>query len=204
MTKKIIIVGAGPAGIGVAYTLLNSKKRNDLDITLIDQGKRVELRENNDVDNAYGFAGVGARSDGKFIFETILGKRQIGSNLEDRAREYLVKAKELFTSYYVPMFGELKEISEERLRKAEKIAMIAGRNDIDYIVAHDYHIGTDRLPVFMKTIQDDFEKRGVRLITEQRVTDFDEKAVYSKSSSDGKEETYPPMPLVNPEPSPAK
>ncbi|MBS3090851.1 FAD-dependent oxidoreductase [Candidatus Pacearchaeota archaeon] len=195
---RVVIVGAGPAGMAAAYTLSNAEKRHELEVTLIDQGKRVEDRTNGDTDKAYGVSGVGAFSDGKFIFETELGKRQIGTNLGDligaRDREYLMKAKEFFRGYYEKTIGKIERISEERLVKAKEISRIAGIHDIDYIVANDYHIGTDKLPAFMKTIQDDLERRGIRIITEQRVIDFDNKKVYTKDmrkdANSGKEESY--------------
>jgi uncharacterized FAD-dependent dehydrogenase len=181
MTKKIAIVGAGPAGYTAAKILSEHK---GLEVLLIDQGKRIEHRNREiDFDRACGFAGVGAYSDGKHIFDTIFGKRQIGENLHElvgeKSKEYMIKAKEIFREFYVPLFGEMKEITPERLENAKKIATIAGKNDMDYILAHGYHIGTDRLPEMMFAIQSHLEKNGVSIITSQRVVDFDDKKVYT-------------------------
>jgi hypothetical protein len=181
---KIILGGAGPAGIGTALTLVNSSKK-DLEIIMIDQGKRIENRkQDNSTDKAYGFSGVGPFSDGKFIFDTILGKRQIGTNLSEligeRDIEYLKKAKEQFRKFYEPIFGEMKEASEERIKKALEISRLAGIHDMDYIMAHDYHIGTDRLPELMKSIQDYLEKKGVTIITSERIVDFEKGKVYTE------------------------
>jgi len=114
---KIILGGAGPASIGTALTLVNSHVEG-LEIIMLDQGKRIEERkQENSTDKAYGFGGVGPFSDGKFIFDTILGKRQIGTNLSEligeRDIEYLKKAKEQFIQFYEPIFGKMKEASEE-------------------------------------------------------------------------------------------
>ena len=190
MTKRVIIFGAGPAGLAAAYTLVENTKPRELEIILIEQGKRVEERKaTSEIDRAYGVSGVGPYSDGKFLFDTIIGKRQIGSNIHEIAGiekelECILKSKEMFKRFYVPIFGEMKEITPERLRGAEQIKMIAGMNGMDYIVAHDYHIGTDRLPELMKTIQDYLEKAGVKIITQERVVDFGEKSVRTLDSND--------------------
>lgn len=188
MSKKTaVIIGAGPAGFAAANVL---KGRKDLEVILIDQGKRIEERDRKiDFDTAFGFAGKGAFSDGKFIFDTIIGKRQIGTNLNEiigtaEEKEYMLKAKEVFKQFYIPLFGEMKEITKERLENADKIATIAGKNDMDYIVAHGYHIGTDRLPELMGAIQNDLEANGVKFIDSERVIDFNENRVYTQKTND--------------------
>jgi uncharacterized FAD-dependent dehydrogenase len=189
MVKRAVIVGAGPAGIGAAYTLAKNSKEN-LEIILIDQGKRVEDRQLvNPFDNSNGFGGVGAYSDGKHVFETALGRRQIGTNLGEIAmgldREYLVKARtEIFQPFYERFAGtKMRSPSEDRLTRGKEIARLAGKNDMDYVLALDYHIGTDRLPEFMKLIQDDLESRGVKIVSETRTIDFDKNKVYVNKTS---------------------
>lgn len=180
MVKRVIIVGAGPAGLAAAYTLAG---RKELEVILVDQGKRVEGRNSEiDFDRACGVGGVGAFSDGKFIFETALGKRQIGTNLHEllgqKDKDYLIKARAMFQPFYERLEGKpMEPTSEERLTKAREIARIAGINDMDYIVAQDYHIGTDRCPALVKMIQDDLEARGVKIISETRVADFSQKEI---------------------------
>jgi uncharacterized FAD-dependent dehydrogenase len=182
MVKKIVIVGAGPAGIGAAYTLAGI---DSLEVILIDQGKKIRDRNREiDFDRACGFAGVGAYSDGKFIFDTILGKRQIGTNLNEligeKEKEYMIKAKEIFQRFYTKRFGQLTELNDEKIEQAKKIAIVAGRNDMDYILAYGYHIGTDKLPEFMEDIQIYLETKGVRIIDSERVVDFEKDKVYTK------------------------
>jgi len=143
---------------------------------------------------ACGFAGVGAHADGKHIFETALGKRQIGSNLGEligqEDKDYQIKARKIFQPFYEKLTGEpMKPVSEERLVKAREIARIAGRNDMDYVVAQDYHIGTDRCPTLAKMIQDYLEERGVKIITGSRVVDFDERKVYLKNMTGSENES---------------
>ncbi|VVB80729.1 Pyridine nucleotide-disulphide oxidoreductase [uncultured archaeon] len=188
MVKRAVIVGAGPAGIGAAYTLAKNSK-DKLEIVLIDQGKRVENREKeSSFDFSNGFSGVGANADGKFVFETVLGRRQIGTNLGELGRgldrEYLIKAREIFQPFYENFTGKpMQSPSEDRVSRGREIARLAGRNDMDYVLALDYHIGTDRLPSLMKLIQDDLERAGVQIVTETRAVDFDQNQVYLAKTS---------------------
>lgn len=184
MTEKTaVIVGAGPAGIGAALTLANNSK-GKLKIFLIDQGKRVEERlTTSNFDAANGFGGVGPYSDGKHVFETVLGRRQIGTNLGELERnldrECLVKAREVFRPFYEKFTGKpMQSPSQDRIIKGREIARLAGKHDMDYVLALDYHIGTDRLPEFMKTIQDELERKGVTIVTGTRTVDFDQGSVY--------------------------
>lgn len=183
MTKTAVIVGAGPAGIGTALTLANNSK-GKLKIFLIDQGKRVEERLiTSSFDAANGFGGVGPYSDGKHVFETVLGRRQIGTNLgeleQNLDRECLTKAREVFKPFYEKFTGKsMQSPSEERIVKGREIARLAGKHDMDYVLALDYHVGTDLLPGLMKTIQDELEKKDVTIIAGTRVVDFDQNNVY--------------------------
>lgn len=197
MVKTAVIVGAGPAGIGAALTLANNSDEK-LKIVLIDQGKRVENRLiTNNFDAANGFGGVGPYSDGKHVFETVLGRRQIGTNLGELERgldrESLIKARKLFQPFYEKFTGQpMQSPSEERVTKGKEIARLAGKNDMDYVLALDYHIGTDLLPGLMKTIQDELEKKGVTIITGTRIIDFDKNNVYlNTTESLGKKEAAP-------------
>ncbi len=191
MPKQVIIVGAGPAGLFAADKLAGTP---GLEVILIEQGKRVEERRREiDFDRACGVAGIGAYSDGKHIFDTVFGSRQIGTNLTELGvddKEYLIKSKQRFAFFYVPIFGKMPEITPERESRAREIATIAGKNDMDYILAHDYHIGTDRLPELMKSIQDSLEKRGVQIRTNEKVTSFRHGTVYTQDTRTRVEGSY--------------
>ncbi|MEM4181861.1 MAG: hypothetical protein QXX68_01770 [Candidatus Pacearchaeota archaeon] len=176
--KRIIIVGAGPAGIA-ASLVLSKELKEKAEIILIDQGKRIEERTRDAFDKNFGFGGVGAYSDGKFVFENIFGNREIGTNLheligQEKEKEYLIKAKLMFKFFYRRAFKkDPEEISEERIKKAKEIQRIASQNDMNYILARDYHVGTDKLPFLIKEFQKEIENNGVILKTNERVIDFE-------------------------------
>ncbi len=187
--KKIVIVGAGPGGIAAAYKL--SEKA---EVILIDEGKPVMERicpsqskciSCKACDKSKGFGGVGSFSDGKFIFETLVGKRAVGSNLheiigEESERDYIIQSRKFFEHFFdyeieVPKNGKLAE--------AREISRIAAINDMDYIYALQTHIGTDNLPKLMKKIEDELIAKGVNIITRQRVESFDSKKVHTKKQN---------------------
>jgi len=183
MSKKVVIVGAGPAGWAAAYSL-----QGKADVTLIDAGKNVAGRvEDHKIDNGsspYGMGGAGTFSDGKFIFETLIGKRATGSNLyeligKDKEKEYFKRSREMFEHY----FGSSIEIPNNTIMsRAREIDHIAAKNDMDYLFALQHHIGTDKLPGLMQKIEDELKTNGVDIVTEERILDFDSQKVYSNNN----------------------
>ena len=192
MAKKAIIIGAGPAGLAAACTLAGKK---DLEVTLIDQGREVMKRHCPSpkkcikcklCGKSSGVGGAGAYADGKFNFETIIGKREVGTNLHEiigrsKERDYLKKAE----LHYVGYGLEIPKIPTENLLKAENIWDLADKKDIDYIFARQTHVGTDKLPEFIDKIEKDLIRRGVNIITLEKIASFDPSMIHSeKSSSD--------------------
>jgi uncharacterized FAD-dependent dehydrogenase len=65
MDKKIVIIGAGVAGINAATKLVDNGYPGEL-ITIVDAGKDPYQRPKNEV--MKGFAGAGLFSDGKWVY----------------------------------------------------------------------------------------------------------------------------------------
>lgn len=184
--KKIAIIGAGPAGLAAAWRLAGKK---GVKVMLIDQGRsafqRVCPSPSKCVkcplcNKSSGIGGAGTFSDGKFTFETIIGKRTVGSNLfEDIGVEkenfYMKEAKNFFSSCGL----KIKSPDPEKLNRAREIEIIASRNDMDYIFACQTHVGTDRLPAFIDRIEKNLKKKGVEIVTQENVLSFDGKEVHT-------------------------
>lgn len=191
MSKKVVIIGAGPAGLAAAHFLCHEK---NIQVILIEKGKPVLKRRCpspskcincKHCDKTSGIGGAGCYSDGKFIFETILGKREIGTNLSEivgleKEREYLIKAKKMFEFY---LNKKIISTSQEKLTAASNINEIAAKNDMDYIFPLQIHIGTDKLPGFISRIESYLIKKGVKIITEEKVLRFNKNKVYTDKST---------------------
>lgn len=116
---ETVIVGAGPAGLSVLYTLMNAKDSPCLKekVLLIDLGKDIDARLRNDsVDCTMGLGGAGLFSDGKFSFYPCGTKVW---NLKDKTmlgRSYEILS-ELFLSsigLQIPVCEFLKENSSSK------------------------------------------------------------------------------------------
>ena len=69
MSKNIVIIGAGVAGVNAATKLVDNNF--DGKITIIDMGKDPYRREYSEV--MEGFLGAGGWSDGKLTYHTSIG-----------------------------------------------------------------------------------------------------------------------------------
>ena len=187
--KQVVIVGAGPAGLAAAFHLSGKA-----DIKLIDAGlsamqrtcispdKCVRCSKKSGVcSKLEGIGGAGTFSDGKFLFETVFGGREVGSNLmeylgnREDERHWIGKAKDFFLGYGIPR----PELDDERLGKAKEIDRIARTNDMGYILSAQSHVGTDKLPELIATMEQDLLNNGIEIITGERIASFDDSKVYS-------------------------
>jgi uncharacterized FAD-dependent dehydrogenase len=169
--KKVIIVGAGSAGMFAAYKLAGK-----CDVTVIDQGRNIEKRtcqvslkgkctKCNPCNIIYGAGGAGLFSDGKLIFN-----KCIGNNLHEIAEDEKVsglvdEVEEIFSLYGV----KVKTEESEEVNKLKKKALQQG---IEFIHSRQTHIGSDKLGSLMIKVRDDLEKKGVRFEFSRKVEDL--------------------------------
>ncbi len=142
--SKIVIVGAGPAGLWAAHQL--SKKHQ---VTILEKRNFV--------------GGSGLHSDGKLNFHP-----QIGGDLNEfmapeEAWRLTYQIRDSFTDLGV----EMAHSDEEGLKKLEAEASKAG---IKFVKIEQNHIGSDYLPDVMTRMRSQLEEQGVdlRLKTEAK------------------------------------
>ena len=141
----VIIVGAGPAGIFSALSLVRFrlKQQTSPKILIIEKGttiqERIRNRARGDKDILYGWGGAGAFSDGKLTLSIDVGgslSRYIPINqLED----YLKKVEEIYIEFGADKTRLLSGKSEETNR-IRKQALQFGIHLLPYRLLH---IGTD-------------------------------------------------------------
>jgi uncharacterized protein len=162
MAEKLVIVGAGVAGVNAATKLVDSGYPGK-DITIIDMGKDPYRREYSEV--MEGFLGAGGWSDGKLTYHT-----SIGGQLSKYCGEE--KAMELFDE----VIANFKRFHP----KPEEVQCSDPQAEPDFIKPYFglrlfpvWHVGTDYLHEIGKNWYDFLVKSGVKFIWENKVTSID-------------------------------
>lgn len=164
----VIIIGAGPSGIFSAYEL--SQKKPDLNILMIEKGRRIEERSCpkrktkvcvgcKPCSITTGFAGAGAFSDGKLSLSP-----DVGGNLPqilgyDETEELLRESDQIYLKFgadtKVYGLNEEKEIAEIR-KKAIKA-------NLKLIECPIRHLGTEEGYKIYQRLQEHLLSAGVRM-----------------------------------------
>jgi uncharacterized FAD-dependent dehydrogenase len=134
---KVVIVGAGPAGLFSAYTL--SKKH---EVTVIEKRKFV--------------GGSGLHSDGKLNFHPKIGGDLTEFMPNKDAWNLVAKIRDIFRSFGV----EVAKTDDIGLNQLEAEASKAG---IKFVKIEQNHIGSDYLPKVMTMIKEALEKQNVEI-----------------------------------------
>nr|MBA4405227.1 FAD-dependent oxidoreductase [Nanoarchaeum sp.] len=146
---KVLIVGAGPAGLFAAQKLADS-----CDVTIIEQKSYI--------------GGAGLYSDGKMNFHPQIGGNLLEFLSEENAFKILEEIKQTFKEC------GMKEVENdwEKLIELERRATTAG---IKFIPIRQNHVGSDYLPKVMNNFKTNLEKKGVKFKLNTKVLDLDSK-----------------------------
>ena len=162
MAEKLVIVGAGVAGVNAATKLVDSGYPGK-DITIIDMGKDPYNRKYSEV--MEGFLGAGGWSDGKLTYHT-----SIGGQLSKYCGEE--KAMELFDE----VIANFKRFHP----KPEEVQCSDPQAEPDFIKPYFglrlfpvWHVGTDYLHEIGKNWYDYLVSKGVDFVWETKVTSID-------------------------------
>ncbi len=164
---KVVIVGAGVAGVNAATKLVDNGF--DGQITIIDMGLDPYRRPAADV--MRGFLGAGGWSDGKLTYHTSIGGQLSKYCGEEKAMELFDQVIDNFKRFHPnPSEVQCSDPQEEP----------------DFIKPHFglrlfpvWHVGTDYLHEIGKNWHDYLVEKGVEFIWETKVTsiDFDKNIV---------------------------
>ena len=173
MSKNVVIIGAGVAGVNAATKLVDNNF--DGKITIIDMGKNPYNRPYEDV--MTGFLGAGGWSDGKLTYHTSIGGQLSKYCGEDKAMGLMDAVIENFKRFHP---------KPDEVQCSNPIA------EPDFIKPHFglrlfpvWHVGTDYLHEIGKNWFDFLESKGVEFIWDTKVSDidFDNELVIMGSSS---------------------
>ncbi len=169
MSKNVVIVGAGVAGVNAATKLIDNNF--DGKITIIDMGKNPYERPYEDV--MTGFLGAGGWSDGKLTYHTAIGGQLAKYTGEDKAMELMDQVIENFKRFHP---------------KPEEVQCSNPVEEPDFIKPYFglrlfpvWHVGTDYLHEIGKNWYDFLVENGVKFHWETKIDeiDFDNQMVFS-------------------------
>ena len=176
MAEKLVIVGAGVAGVNAATKLVDKGFPGE-NITIIDMGKDPYRRPYSEV--MTGFLGAGGWSDGKLTYHTAIGGHMSKYCGEEKAME---------------LFDEVINNFKRFHPKPEEVQCSNPEAEPDFIKPYFglrlfpvWHVGTDYLHEIGKNWYDFLVDNGVEFIWETKVTsiDFDAQELFI-----GEEETF--------------
>jgi uncharacterized FAD-dependent dehydrogenase len=179
MAKKIVIVGAGVAGVNAATKLVDNGYPGS-DITIIDMGNDPYNRKPEEV--MTGFLGAGGWSDGKLTYHTAIGGQLSKYVGEEKAMKLMDEVINNFKRFHP---------------KPEEVQCSNPVEEPDFIKPYFglrlfpvWHVGTDYLHEIGKNWYDYLVSKNVNFIWNERVfkVDFESDLVYV--TINGKEGQY--------------
>jgi len=159
--KKIIIVGAGVAGVNAATKLVDKGYPGEL-ITIIDMGKDPYKRKPEEV--MTGFLGAGGWSDGKLTYHTAIGGQLSKYCGEEKAMQLMDQVITNFKRFHP---------------KPEEVQCSNPEAEPDFIKPYFglrlfpvWHVGTDYLSEIGKNWYDYLVSKGVQFHWETKVSNI--------------------------------
>ena len=174
----VAIVGAGPAGLFSAYELIT--KNNKLKVALIDKGHRAETRmcpmkvnggkclNCNPCQIMSGYGGAGTFSDGKLNFIPKLGKSDLFKYMsQSEAYQIIDDTEEIFTKFKMD-----SEVYPSNMAEAKVIEKEVAKTGARLLLIKQKHLGSDKLPLYIKEFTDYLENKGVTIYQNTDVVDI--------------------------------
>lgn len=159
-TYDCLIVGAGPAGIFAALELLKLGLKK---IIIIEKGQSVKKRDINET--LSGVGGAGLFSDGKLNFAPIIGKTNLTEFLTLNESKIIIEEIEKTFS----RFGVKEKSYPSNSKKAEGIRRKAKQFGLDLLLIKQKHLGSDKLPIYIKKIENYLKQKKVTFLLENEV-----------------------------------
>ena len=192
MKYDLIVVGAGPSAVFLAYELI--ELNNCKNVLLVEQGKPVEKR-NCPLEKlgkcanckpfcniTCGFSGAGAFSDGK-LNSYHLSKRDkegniyLGGNNGGYFREYL-KEDEIYSlleytdNIYLKFGADPKLNGVEYQEEIEKLQKKAEKNNLNLVSFPIRHLGTEKAHILYTKLEEHLKNNNINMLFETEVKDL--------------------------------
>lgn len=174
----VAIIGAGPAGLFCAYEL--KEKNPKFKVALIDKGHRAETRMCPMKVNGgkcvnckvcqilSGYGGAGTFSDGKLNFIPKLGKSDLFKYMsQSEAYQIIDDTEEIFTKFKMD-----SDVYPSNMDEANQIKKEVAKAGARLLVIKQKHLGSDKLPGYIKDFTDYLENKGVDIYENSNVEDI--------------------------------
>ena len=174
----VAIIGAGPAGLFCAYEL--KEKNPELKVALIDKGHRAETRMCPMKVNGgkcvnckvcqilSGYGGAGTFSDGKLNFIPKLGKSDLFKYMsQSEAYKLIDDTEEIFTKFKMD-----SDVHPSNMDEANEIKKEVAKTGARLLVIKQKHLGSDKLPGYIKEFTDYLENEDVDIYENSNVEDI--------------------------------
>ncbi len=174
----VVIIGAGPAGLFAAYKLVNENK--NIKILLLDKGKLPENRicpmktNGNKCVNCNpcgilsGYGGAGTFSDGKLNFIPKLGKTDLYKYMSiSDANKLIDESEKIFNEFNMDA-----DVYPTNMDKAKQIGNAVAKHGANLLIIKQKHLGSDKLPGYIKGFCDYLKKKNVTLLENVDITDI--------------------------------
>lgn len=174
----VAIIGAGPAGLFCAYEL--KEKNPKIKVALIDKGHRAETRMCSMKVNGgkcvnckvcqilSGYGGAGTFSDGKLNFIPKLGKSDLFKYMsQSEAYKLIDDTEEIFTKFKMD-----SDVYPSNMDEANQIKKEVAKTGARLLVIKQKHLGSDKLPGYIKDFTDYLENEGVEIYENANVSDI--------------------------------
>ena len=165
----VAVVGAGPAGLFACYELIENNPK--LKVILIDKGKKAENRVCPMTKNGgkclncnpcailSGYGGAGTFSDGKLNFIPKLGKSDLFKYMSITEANKLIDDTEvIFNKFHMDA-----EVYPSNIDEANEIKKEVAKTGARLLLIRQKHLGSDKLPHYIKEFSDYLENKGVTL-----------------------------------------
>jgi len=174
----VAIIGAGPAGLFCAYELI--EKNPKLKIAILDKGNRSEKRKCPMSINGgkcmncptcqilSGYGGAGTFSDGKLNFIPKIGKSDLFKYMsQSEAYKIIDDTEEIFNKFNMD-----SDVYPSNMKDANVIKKEVAKIGASLLVIKQKHLGSDKLPDYIKNFTDYLENKKVDIYEKLSVIDI--------------------------------